>query len=132
MELFYLIIFGILGVLSRYYQWLFLSSHFGSVFPVGTFCINLLGAFLIGIISVIATERALISKELRIGIMVGFLGGYTTFSAYCLEAVHLVEGKYYLCALLYFILSPMLGFLLTFGGILLARKFFTLSAVKES
>jgi len=127
MELFYLIMFGILGVIFRYYQGLFLSFHFGNIFPIGTFCINLTGAFCIGIISVIATERAQISKELRIGIMVGFLGGYTTFSAYCLETVHLVEGGDYFRAVLYFVISPTLGFLLTLGGILFARRFFTAS-----
>ena len=91
MRLFYIIIFGTLGVLARYYLGLTVTRAVSTPFPLGTFLINMSGAFLIGVIYVIGVERAGISEDLRIGIMVGFLGGFTTFSAYALEAARLLE-----------------------------------------
>ena len=116
MELFYIILFGVLGVLCRYYQGIFITKYFSPPFPFATFIINILGCFFIGVVSAL-----LIPFPLRMGLMVGFLGGYTTFSSYCLEAVRLVEAREYFYASLYFLLSPILGFFMVLLGIFLVR-----------
>jgi len=98
------------------------SKYLPSPFPYGTFFINLLGAFAIGIIYVLGVERSAISADLRTGIMVGFLGGFTTFSSYCLEGVRLAEETALMNAALYMVASPFLGFIATLSGMLLTRK----------
>lgn len=117
----YITIFGIVGVLSRYYLGLLATRYLPPPFPYGTFLVNLTGAFLIGVVNVIAIERAGVSNELRLGLMVGFLGGYTTFSSYCLEVVRLIEDSEYFHATLYVTLSPVLGVTSALAGTFLTR-----------
>lgn len=121
MRLLLVMIFGVLGVLSRYFGGLLVSRWLPPPFPYGTFLINLTGAFLIGVIQVLGVERADLSPDLRVGIMVGFLGGYTTFSSYCLESIRLIEEGQLARAAVYFVASPALGLLAVTGGIFLTR-----------
>lgn len=121
MKVIYIAIFGLLGVFSRYYVGLGISKILPPPFPYGTFLINLSGAFVIGVIYVLGIERASLVPEVRIGIMVGFLGGFTTFSSYCLEAVRLMEEAEYFKAALYWLGSPVLGYFAALGGMLLTR-----------
>jgi CrcB protein len=117
-------LFGLLGIFSRYFMGLGVNRLLPSSFPYGTFFINILGSFLIGVIYVAGIERMHLSPQLRLGITVGFLGGFTTFSSYSLESALLFEREKILYALCYFALSPMIGLLFTFCGILLTRKIF--------
>ena len=114
-------IFGLFGVFSRYYLGIAAFKFYPNPFPFGTFLINILGSFLIGVIYVVGIERSMISENLRVAISVGFLGGFTTFSAYSLESVSLLNDARYLMALLYWGLSPVFGALAAFIGISLAR-----------
>jgi CrcB protein len=117
-------LFGVLGVFCRYFMGLGITKLFPSAFPYGTFSINVLGSFLIGVIFVAGVEKAHIHAALRLGLMIGFLGGFTTFSSYSLDAALLFERGKTLVALCYFILSPLIGIIFTFLGISLARKIF--------
>jgi len=114
-------LFGVLGVFARYFFGILIGKYLAPPFPYGTFVINLTGAFFIGVIYVLGTERSAIPPDLRIGLLVGFFGGYTTFSSYCLESLRLVEEAQYWYAAAYFILSPVLGFLAVLGGTVLTR-----------
>lgn len=116
--------FGLLGVFARYFLSLGINKLLPSAFPFGTFIINILGSFIIGIIFVAGVEKTHISPLIRLGIMVGFLGGFTTFSSYSLESTLLLERGKIMVALCYFILSPALGILFTYCGVILARKLF--------
>lgn len=124
MNLVYILLFGMAGVLARYSVSAFVTHHFESQFPFATLGINILGSFLIGVVYVLAVERSAISPELRLGLMVGFLGGFTTFSSYCLETIRLLEDAQYFYATLYLTLSPALGLGATFAGIFMIRKWF--------
>lgn len=124
MRALYIMIFGVLGVLSRYYAGTFVAKVLSPTFPYGTFMINITGAFLIGMVQVLGIERNSIPPDLRVGIMVGFLGGYTTFSSYSLESFRLIEQAEFLKAAAYFILSPALGLLAVTGGVFFARIWF--------
>jgi fluoride exporter len=121
MRLFLITVFGILGVWSRYYTGLGVSKVVSHPFPAGTFIINISGAFIIGVIYVLGIEKSVLSEDLRVGIMVGFLGGYTTFSSYALESARLFEQGDIWNAAAYLLLSPALGLLAAFGGLLFAR-----------
>lgn len=120
-RLIYIAIFGLLGVFARFYVGLSVTKILAPPFPYATFLINIVGAFLIGVIYVLGAERAAISADLRIGIMVGFLGGFTTFSSYCLEASRLLEDGEYWYSALYFVLSPILGLGANLLGLFLTR-----------
>lgn len=124
MTLFYIALFGVLGVLARYGLGLFVDNLFPFTFPVGTFGINLVGSFLIGLVYVIGMEKNLIPESFRLGITVGFLGGFTTFSAYVLEGVRLIQETNYFMASFYLVLSPLLGLLAAFMGFYFAKILF--------
>ena len=122
MTLLYVGIFGLLGVFSRYFIGIIFKKIFNTSFPYDTFIINILGAFLIGIVYVLGSEKNQISPELRAGIMIGFLGGFTTFSSYCLDAIKMFENLKYIQGFLYISLSPIIGTFAAILGILIARK----------
>jgi len=79
---------------GRVYDWL------GRDFPWGTLTVNLLGGVLIGLLFVLLTEQTLPDPALRAGILVGFLGGLTTFSTFSLETLALMETGRWLAAAL--------------------------------
>ncbi len=118
----YIALFGLLGVFARYGIGVLVSKFTNPPFPYATFFINIAGAFLIGIIYVLGVDREIIPNDLRIGIMVGFLGGFTTFSSYCLETFQLVNESQYVLAAVYLFFSPCVGFLATIGGVILTRQ----------
>lgn len=118
---FLIAVFGVCGVFCRYYLGIAAFRFYPHPFPFGTFLINILGSFLIGVVYVAGFERSLISEDLRVAINVGFLGGFTTFSAYSLETITLFNDAKYALAARYFILSPVLGALAAFSGIYLTR-----------
>ena len=112
---------GLAGVYSRYFIGILVSRFFVTSFPLATMSINLAGSLLIGVVYVLGLEHAIISEDLRIGIMVGFLGGFTTFSSYCLESTRLIEQGEWSRMAVYFLLSPLLGLGATLGGMALTR-----------
>jgi CrcB protein len=122
MKLPFIALFGVLGVMSRYFVSLGVERYCSQAYPYGTFSINILGSFLIGMVYVLGVERMSISEDLRIALMVGFLGGFTTFSSYSLEVVKLIEKRDIGVALFYSILSPVIAFGATTFGMYLCRR----------
>ena len=90
-------------------------------FPVGTFTVNLLGCFVIGVVGALGLERAAIPPEARIFIMVGVLGGFTTFSSFAWESLGLLTVKDLLRASLYVGGSVFCGLLGAFLGRAIGR-----------
>lgn len=76
MKIVYIGFFGVLGVFSRYFMDIVVGKYLPTPFPFGTFFTNLLGALVIGVIYVLGVERAALSADVRIGVMVGFLGAF--------------------------------------------------------
>ncbi len=112
---------GTLGALSRYGLGLWISSKWNQGFPLHTFIINITGAFLLGFLNILFVERLTISPLWRLGIGIGFLGAYTTFSTFGYEVIMLLEGGSLLTAGLYTLLSVILGFAGVALGVGLAR-----------
>lgn len=121
-NLFAIAVGGTVGCWARYGMTNLVQSIYGRDFPYATMSINLLGSFLMGFLFIETLERLPTAPELRTGILTGFLGGFTTFSTFSMESVLLVEQGYVLRALLYMVLSTVLGFLAAFGGAYLARN----------
>ena len=113
--------FGMLGVMCRYLIGAYSGTYFSSPFPTATFLINLVGSFLIGIIYVSGIEHGKINPVLCLALMTGFLGGFTTFSAFSLETVRLLEKGLWTTACFYVVLSGVLGVGCTWGGVGIAR-----------
>lgn len=113
---------GATGALARYGASTLFVMWFGRGFPVGTLVINVVGSFLIGLAYVFLVERSLLSAEWRLGLITGVLGGFTTFSAFSLETVGLLQDNAYLRAVLYVLLSVCLCIGATILAIWLARK----------
>lgn len=113
---------AIAGALSRYYMTLSVTQWLGTTFPFGTFFINLLGALLMGFFTTLAVDRTFISPDLRLIVAVGFLGSYTTFSTYELDAEKLLLSQHWNLTLVYWISSALLGVLCLELGSYLGRR----------
>ena len=90
-------------------------------FPLPTFIVNVLGCFIAGTLTGMAERWALFSADLRLLLITGILGGFTTFSAFGLESTMLVRKGEFFIALLYVLLSVSIGLLAFGGGLLLAK-----------
>ena len=113
-------IFGVVGVLCRYGLDKSMAG-IGQDFPVSTLVINIIGSFVAGLIFALS-ERHEISLSLQTGLLVGFCGGFTTFSAYALQTLAMVDKERFLPAITYFLLSPPLGLVAAFIPVLVLRK----------
>ena len=109
---------GALGAVSRYVLGRFVAERVNSQFPLGTFCINISGAFVIGLLFALASRR-LISSTLQVTLATGFLGGYTTFSTMSWEGFQFVRGGSTPRSLLYLGGSALFGLLAAMVGLLL-------------
>ena len=109
---------GACGAASRYLLGRFITERISSQFPLGTFCINISGAFVIGLLFALAS-RKLISSMLQVTLATGFLGGYTTFSTMSWEGFQFVRGGSTSRSLLYLGGSALLGLLAATLGLLL-------------
>ncbi|HEX8552649.1 MAG TPA: fluoride efflux transporter CrcB [Abditibacteriaceae bacterium] len=86
---------GFLGSVARFQLGALATQLFGPRVPAGTLVVNLLGCFLVGYLSGLIEKRYLFSAETRLFLITGFLGGFTTFSAFGLETTRLLErGKW--------------------------------------
>lgn len=113
---------AIAGSLSRYYLSIWLAQRFGTGFPYATMFVNLTGSFIMGLITTLVLERALLlMPEVRLLIAVGFLGSYTTFSTYELDTVNLVNESSVGMAFIYWLGSAAFGSLSLYLGIVAAR-----------
>src|SRR3954453_8187305 len=84
---------GALGASARYGIDRAIEARSDSVFPWATFVINLSGCFLIGLISATLIDRHHLPAWVRVGLVLGVIGGYTTFSTYAQEALDLVDAR---------------------------------------
>jgi CrcB protein len=110
------------GAVARYLINISLLQNFFKPFPFPTFFINITGSFLIGFLLILLTDKLQINENLRYGVLVGFLGAYTTFSTFELEIWTLVEESRFLTAFLYLFLSVAVGFAGVVSGVWLAKK----------
>ena len=109
-----------LGGLARYVAGTWIMAKYGGRFPLGTFVINMTGAFLIGVLMTLLTERFHPHPNWRLFLVVGILGGYTTFSSFEYETYQAVRDGERWLGLLYVAGSVMLGYLGVWLGTLLA------------
>ncbi len=111
-----------LGGVARYALGLWIMARYGGRFPLGTFVINVSGSFLIGVLMTLLTARFEPHPAWRLFLVVGVLGGYTTFSSFEYETFEAVRDGESWMAMLYAMGSVMLGYLGVWIGAALAAR----------
>jgi len=112
---------GLIGTLFRYWLSGFVARQYGETFPWGTMAVNLVGCFAAGVIFYVMEERFLVSPTLRSVIMIGFLGGFTTFSSFGLQTFTLMRDGEVGLATLNVAASNLLGLVMVWAGYVLAK-----------
>ena len=108
---------GFIGAALRYILSLMVPIVFNSKFPVSTLIANIVGCFLLGIITESANKVSFLRPEIIIFLAVGICGGFTTFSSFMLENYNLIRGENILYTIFYGAISYIFGFIFLFLGI---------------
>lgn len=117
-----IVLAGGIGALLRYMLVRASITLQWTALPFGTLLVNLLGSFLIGYLSWSLMHRWNWSSEMQVVVISGFLGGFTTFSAFSLEVIGLLESGLTLRACWYIALSVLLSVSMCLLGLMLARQ----------
>lgn len=112
---------GFIGTCCRFLVNKLFLNFWNLPFPVATLTINVIGCFLIGLISGISAKNGVIDLRLVTLLSVGFCGGFTTFSTFSFEMFSLASNGQMFISLLYCIISVALGFLATWFALFITR-----------
>ncbi|MFV2062040.1 MAG: fluoride efflux transporter CrcB [Chloroflexota bacterium] len=112
---------GAAGAVSRYLIGGWVEELSAGRFPWGTFVVNISGSFLLGVVFAISIDRAILSPEIRVPLMIGFIGSYTTFSTLMLESWRLLEEGALIYALGNLVVSVVVGMAAVIAGLALGR-----------
>ena len=118
MKLVNLVMGSIAGGLARYFLAGAVYRAFGTAFPYGTLVVNLIGCFIIGFLAAVAEEKFALNHEMRLLLMIGFCGAFTTFSTFMLETANLLKDGETLRAFMNVALSVVIGFIAFKLGVL--------------
>jgi CrcB protein len=83
---------GVVGCVARFWLTVWVQTVSGSEFPLGTLAVNVIGSFLIGLVTTLSFERGLLDAGPRIFLTTGFCGGFTTMSTFSYESIVLLRG----------------------------------------
>ena len=115
---------GSLGAISRYWVSTATYSWLGNNFPYGTLMVNVTGSLLMGFLTVVLVQRFDVSNEVRLGLIVGFLGSFTTFSTFSMDTIHWLESGAVIKALAYILVSVTACVLGAWAGLIGAKQLF--------
>ncbi|CAN5490245.1 N/A [soil metagenome] len=113
---------GAFGAVARYLINVSPLANVFEKFPFPTFVINVIGSFLIGFLMIVFADKVVVNDNVRMAVIVGFLGAFTTFSTFEVEIFGLVREKQMLLAFLYLGLSVIVGFAGVLAGVALGRR----------
>ena len=122
-KLFFIGLAGFIGTLMRYWMSGVVARRYGETFPAGTLVVNLAGCFLVGLLFYLMQERFLVNQTVRTVVLIGFLGGFTTFSSFGLQTFTLLQEREVGLAFLNLGIANAGGLLLVWAGYTLGRVF---------
>jgi CrcB protein len=117
-----LVVGGAIGTVSRYLLAGIVYRGFGTQFPYGTMAVNLSGCFIIGFLAALVEKKFLLGPNMRVFLMIGFCGAFTTFSTLIFETDNLIKDGEIARAVVNVLLSCIVGIVLFRVGSLLAEK----------
>jgi CrcB protein len=120
-RLIYIGLAGGAGTLMRYWLSEWTARRFGETFPTGTLVVNLVGCFLAGLLFYLMLDRYLVSPTVRTVVLIGLLGGFTTFSSFGLQTFTLLRDGEVGLALFNIAISNAGGLLMVWVGYSLAK-----------
>jgi fluoride exporter len=115
---------GAVGSVARYFVNLWAVRLWGATFPWGTFTVNIVGGLAIGFLSEVIARKFNASTEMRLLLVTGVLGGFTTFSAFSLDAVGLFERGEMAFSVVYVVASVVISIVAVCVGLALGRALF--------
>lgn len=113
---------GAVGSVARYLINISPLAGVFEKFPFPTFLINIIGSFLIGFFMIVFADKFEVSENIRMAVIVGFLGAFTTFSTFEVEIFGLMREKQLVVAFLYLALSILVGFAGVLAGVAIGRR----------
>ncbi len=111
-----------MGAVARYTVALWIGQRWGRIFPLGTFIVNVSGSFFISLFMSFFTEKYMVNPQIRLFLVIGFLGAYTTFSTFEYETGNLIKDGEWFIALANVVLSVIAGFVALKLGELIAKS----------
>lgn len=115
---------GATGSVARYLAGIAMTRWLGPAFPWGTITVNIVGSFMIGLLTELIARKFSAPMEMRLLLVVGVLGGFTTFSSFSLDTMALFERGESLSAVVYVFASVLLSLAAALGGLALGRSLF--------
>lgn len=112
---------AIVGANARYFISRFPSRVYGPAFPYGTLFINVTGSFIVGFFMIWTTQRVIVDPRWRLLVVVGFCGGFTTFSSYAYESMAYVEQGQWGLMLTNVVANNLLCLIAALAGMSLAK-----------
>jgi fluoride exporter len=120
----YVVLGGGLGSLLRYLTGIMAIRLFGPFLPWGTFTVNIVGSFFIGLLMEWIARKLNASADMQLFLVTGVMGGFTTFSSFSLDVISLAERGELLWAMVYVLATVGLGIVAVFGGLAVGRAIF--------
>ena len=122
LKILFVAIGGSLGAVARYLINISPLAGAAGKFPLPTFIINITGSFLIGFLMIVFADKFDINENVRIAVIVGFLGAFTTFSTFEMEIFALIRDREFFTGFLYLFLSVFVSFIGVVAGVALGRR----------
>jgi len=113
---------GLPGTLGRYWLSGWADERWGATFPIGTLIVNLVGCLLVGFLFHATEEKYLVDPVLRSAVLVGFLGGFTTFSSFGVQTFNLLRDGEIFLAGVNVLVSNIAGLLLVWTGYAVSKS----------
>jgi len=122
LKIFSVAVGGAFGAVARYLINVSPLAGVFAKFPLPTFLINIIGSFLIGFLMIVFADKFVVNDNLRMAVIVGFLGAFTTFSTFEMEIFGLVREREFVTGFVYLFLSVLVGFVGVVAGVALGRR----------
>src|SRR5438105_4418504 len=114
-------VLGLMGTLARYWLSGWADQRWDGAFPIGTLAVNLIGCLVIGFLFHGTEEKYLIDPAVRSALLVGLLGGFTTFSSFAVQSLNLLRDGEIFLASANILISNVAGLILVWVGYAISR-----------